>query len=246
MERVRVQIAVILLLASAACSKNDSYQPKIYGGFATQSWRNVAAVLSQGEPICTATAITDRLLVTAAHCLVDRSDITIVLGDSIQSTHTYEVERYGVSPKHKSSKTEWNDVGYIVTVHPMTLTEFEFPEVSSHENDQEFLNIGQLLTIVGFGQTESGESGQKREAQVKLTKVEQNEIELGGEGIDSCLGDSGGPAFFVTEDKKSFLVGVVSRGKKCGKGGRYGRVSQHACWIQDSSGITIPELNCNS
>ena len=107
MERFRVQIAVILLLASTACSKNESYQPKIYGGFYTHSWRNVAAVLSQGELICTATAITDRLLVTAAHCLIDSTNITVVLGDYIQSTQTYEVERYGVSPKYKSSKTEW-------------------------------------------------------------------------------------------------------------------------------------------
>jgi secreted trypsin-like serine protease len=128
----------------------------------------------------------------------------------------------------------------------MDLSQSEITVISSQTNDRAFFESGQLFTIVGFGQTESGDIGQKREAKVKLTKVESNEIELGGDGIDSCLGDSGGPAFFSTDDNTTFLVAVVSRGKKCGKGGRYGRVSQHACWIQGSSGITIPELKCDS
>jgi secreted trypsin-like serine protease len=244
MEKLGLHLALAFLAANTACSDSEVSQPKIYGGNTTNSWRSVAAIMSDGNLICTATVVAERLLVTAAHCLVDRNNLTIRIGYSIKSDAIFEVESYRVSPKYKLNKSEWNDVGYLVTVHPMILPEFELPEVSSYENDQVFLNIGQLFTIVGFGQNESGESGHKREAQVKLTKVEQNEIELGGEGIDSCLGDSGGPAFFVTENKHIFLVGVVSRGKKCGQGGRVGRLREHACWIQSSSGIKIQGLEC--
>jgi V8-like Glu-specific endopeptidase len=241
MEKLGFYLAIFLLAANFSCSDNSTSSAKIYGGNRTIDWQTVAAISSNNKFICTATALTNRILVTAAHCIVDQTNLKITLGDSIESADVYDIESATPSPVYKSSKADWNDVGYIKTKEPMNFKTEILPVISTKNNDDEIITIGNSFSIVGFGQTESGEIGKKYEAKVKLTKVETNEIELGGEGMDACLGDSGGPAFF-----NNFIVAVVSRGKKCGKGGRYGRISQHACWIQNDSKVelNLPEEFC--
>ena len=66
--------------------------------------------------------------------------------------------------------------------------------------------------------------------------ADQNEIVAGGNGVDSCNGDSGGPAY-VEVDGEVQLAGATSRATKnftqpCGDGGIYTRVDRYVDWIR--------------
>ncbi len=97
-------------------------------------------------------------------------------------------------------------------------------------------------TIVGFGRREDGGLGVKYQAPVSFVRRSGYEAILGGQGRDTCDGDSGGP-LFLTPDGGSvnslLLWGVSSRGTQleCGTGAYYQSVFQGRCWIQESLGI---------
>jgi endonuclease G len=57
------------------------------------------------------------------------------------------------------------------------------------------------------------------------------EFVAGGEGYDSCNGDSGGPAYIIVDGQRK-VAGLTSRGIKstfrpCGDGGIYTRPDAH-------------------
>jgi len=102
-------------------------------------------------------------------------------------------------------------------------------------------------TLVGFGRSEVG-SGVKREVNVNIDQhADINEAETrlrfesdleftaGGRGFDSCNGDSGGPAYILTDTGRR-VVGLTSRGfpplGTCGEGGIYTRVDVHRDFIR--------------
>jgi uncharacterized protein (TIGR03382 family) len=66
------------------------------------------------------------------------------------------------------------------------------------------------------------------------------ELGAGGDGIDTCPGDSGGP-MYLTTDYGTFVAGVTSRGYRnsryaCSEGGIYGRPDKIVDWIEDAVG----------
>ena len=76
------------------------------------------------------------------------------------------------------------------------------------------------------------------------------EMAAGGNSVDSCFGDSGGPLYLKTE-VGDYLVGVTSRGYDdaidfCGEGGIYTRADAVVDWIEEESGQEIPRATCNS
>ena len=76
------------------------------------------------------------------------------------------------------------------------------------------------------------------------------ELIAGGNGVDSCFGDSGGPVYLQTADA-DYLIGVTSRGLEssptpCGGGGIYTRADAVATWIEQESGATLPMADCQS
>ena len=81
---------------------------------------------------------------------------------------------------------------------------------------------GQSLEIYGFGQgSADGSAGMLRRGTMTISSVDENFIKttFKGEGQNTCFGDSGGPAFLVTEQGLE-LVGILSSGtnQSCGLG----------------------------
>jgi MYXO-CTERM domain-containing protein len=59
-------------------------------------------------------------------------------------------------------------------------------------------------------------------------------------GLDSCSGDSGGPAFATLSSGETLLAGVTSRGfVQCGKGGFYGIPYAALCWLNTETGVDL-------
>jgi hypothetical protein len=75
------------------------------------------------------------------------------------------------------------------------------------------------------------------------------ELIAGGDGVDSCNGDSGGPLYLVGPEGQFWLVGVTSRAAYpsdtyCGDGGIYVRADAIADWVESETGRTLDRPDC--
>jgi endonuclease G len=117
-------------------------------------------------------------------------------------------------------------------------------------------------TLVGFGNNDFGSTsgfGLKRQvsvaidrpadvnaAEARLGYESDVEFTAGGNGRDTCNGDSGGPAYIVVNGSRK-VAGLTSRGfpsggRPCGDGGIYTRVDVHENFIRETaaaSGIAL-------
>jgi secreted trypsin-like serine protease len=76
------------------------------------------------------------------------------------------------------------------------------------------------------------------------------ELGAGGDGTDTCYGDSGGPIFLNT-DSGDYLVGITSRGwddvtVDCGQGGIYVRPDAVLAWLEEAGGWDLAEPDCGT
>lgn len=124
---------------------------------------------------------------------------------------------------------------------------------------------GEMAKIVGWGVTEVGLDGQPKasahlvdqlhEADLPIVStlvckeamgagnITQNMLCAGYKdgGVDSCVGDSGGP-LLVREAGVYKQVGIVSFGDGCAKPDRYGvytRVPMYSAWISELTGLNV-------
>jgi hypothetical protein len=89
------------------------------------------------------------------------------------------------------SSTDW---GWVRVPQPVAISPI-LPITDQAEFD-EVMVPGTELVFVGYGLTEDDESGAKREVVANLTNFNDSgrEFFAGGDGKDTCSGDSGGPA----------------------------------------------------
>ena len=76
------------------------------------------------------------------------------------------------------------------------------------------------------------------------------EIGAGGNGVDACFGDSGGPLYLPTP-RGSFLIGVTSRSYDgaspsypCRDGGLYARPDASLAWMEKVMGAPLEHPQC--
>jgi uncharacterized protein (TIGR03382 family) len=124
------------------------------------------------------------------------------------------------------------------------------------------LEPGNDVTVVGFGLTDAAGTGQNTKLhQAKLAVVDPacttdlacnakiapaGEFVAGGDGIDACFGDSGGPIYL-----DDALIGVVSRGlgtsaEPCGGGGIYVRADRVVAWIESTTQRKVTRSTCDA
>lgn len=245
-----------LLLALTACgsANENTSESKIYGGTKVPEggWPSTVAITSFLGMHCSGTAITPRVVITAAHCV----------GGSIGSTYVYVGEgkffglmkgqhkatRIVASPLYGQGSSQNNDIAYVLLEKPLDLPASAYiPVLVDQEEIEELMAIGATGQLVGFGNREDGGTGRKYEVSAPITAVNDNEITLGGNGIDSCQGDSGGPVYGQLANGEWRVYGVTSRGGACGTGGIYGRMDANICWIQKHSGqdLGLPADFCS-
>ncbi|MBV1858921.1 MAG: trypsin-like serine protease, partial [Nannocystaceae bacterium] len=77
-----------------------------------------------------------------------------------------------------------------------------------------------------------------RAGAVWATLGEENEVgerRIGGDGIDTCNGDSGGPALVLLDGLGWRVLGITSYGFTCGEGGWYTQVHRHEAWLAENT-----------
>lgn len=172
---------------------------------------------------CSATLIAERALVTAKHCVQrpgaqapdEPSHYTIAYGNSVDApSGLLEVDRLVTTPGVYTAQTKEEDgTLYGVDVAIVTLRASAPFEPLAFRLEPPTDAIGKRFAAVGFGLTELGDTGRRRETELVATNASDDRIE--GQAV-ACIGDSGGPLIDLERDA---VIGVTSFAEgACGSG----------------------------
>jgi len=203
---------------------------------------------------CTATITGDNSAITAAHCVENWKEVSIVLASpAFQGKKAIAVHTH---PRFNSNKGG-GDVAMLV-FPDRSFTQFYRVTLDANE-----IKVGRPLLMVGFGKTNdrNEQSGGKktmgRNVITDRERIETNFSVIGvasgagtGENTSLSNGDSGGPA--LLEDRQNAIAGIASykfnsRGGGAGHGGGYTNLSygEHADWLRSiaNGGVRIAGIN---
>ncbi len=272
--RIFLFLAFVAALAFTACGPGDATDDNDYGQITNPIYygsppdrpEHDAVVglhqLANGyvyvTPFCSGTLIDDHTVVTAAHCLdaaratapkfktIAPSAVAVYVGNDPAVDildHLYFVEDVQIYPGY-NRKAIRNDIGLLrlsaAITEPVTPVPALPAAIGFTTGD-----VGSLLNIAGFGETETGTTGVKLQIDVPLaglgcavdgcpdpgdaaTQIAYLQYEGG-----PCFGDSGGPAFFY-RDGAAYVGGITSYGDRyCSIYGVSTRVDAFQGWIDD-------------
>ncbi len=198
---------------------------------------------------CTGVLVAPTLILTAAHCVVNLPPdafIAVHTGTAREGMPEALGLEFGAFPDYIPDPTASDtlDYGYIVIDRALG-GPYATPITDQAEWDAA-MRWDALVTIVGYGNVDPDpmvtSDGTKRELTVPIDGFSPRGLEFraGGDGKDSCTGDSGGPVFVELPDGQRRLAGVTSRGSMvCGTGGIYAVSHVPLCWMRDASGIDV-------
>ncbi|WP_434427152.1 trypsin-like serine protease [Nannocystis pusilla] len=205
---------------------------EIYGGVDTVTcgWPTTVSMLGQ----CTGTLVHPEVVIFAAHCGSGYSGV--LLGESINGPKR-QVPTEFCQTFPGGGPGNGQDFAFCKLSQPQLDIPI-VPILMGCETD--ILQPGQQVTIVGFGNADTGPYGIKREVVTTINSITgNNEVDIGGNGKDSCQGDSGGPVFVQLADGSWRVFGITSYGGACGTGGMYSQMHRGIDWFEQQSGIDL-------
>jgi secreted trypsin-like serine protease len=185
-------------------------------------------------------------------------DHKLISSSTLQADFGLPVSNILIHPRYDAESLDYdNDIVLLELSYPLAAT--PMLELGTDPRG------GEMGKIVGWGVTEVGLDGQPKalahlvdslhEADVPIVSLDACEKAMGRNnitrnmlcagykdgGVDSCVGDSGGP-LMVVRDGEYRQVGIVSFGDGCAKPDRYGvytRVSAYSGWISELTGLDV-------
>ncbi|KAM5284402.1 transmembrane protease serine 11B-like protein [Hipposideros larvatus] len=233
---------------------------RIKGGSAAQEgeWPWQATLKRNGRHSCGASLISDKYLVTAAHCFQKTQNprnYTVSFGTRVYPPYMQHYVKNIII--HESyTRGEHHDDIALIELTDKVLFNNDVHRVCLPEATQIF-QPGEGVVVTGWGALSyNGEYPVLlQKAPVKIIDTNTCNAREGYYGlvtdtmlcagylegnIDACQGDSGGPLVYPNSRNIWYLVGVVSWGSECGKlnkPGVYMRVTAYRNWIASKTGI---------
>ncbi|MFC4336307.1 S1 family peptidase [Salininema proteolyticum] len=206
------------------------------GGPATEEYPFMAALLSGGRQICGATLVSDRWLVTAAHCTGGSMSVRLGSHNRSSGGEVVPVSQYINHPSYNGGN---HDIALLELSRSVS---FEPAQMASSAPGS-----GTGVRLLGWGQTcpqRGCDGGSETLKELNTSVLASSNCQTWGQGdlcIDgstsqtACYGDSGGPALQST-GSGWVLVGDTSRAgdynSTCGTGNViYTSVADHRDWI---------------
>lgn len=248
---------------SVDCECGFANLPKIVGGIDTHlnefPWMVYLTVQNvAGSFFCGGSLISDRHVITAAHCVVPAllGRLRVVLGDHDRSTDKesstvmLEASAILIHPSYNRPVRFNNDLAIVTLSNPVTFTKNIRPICLPGLHTR--ARTGDAVTVIGWGRTREGGPSADVLQKSDLTVVSKPECHAiyqnttgstitscmvcagSKEEKDSCQGDSGGPLMSYILGKY-YLTGVVSFGYGCARPnipGVYARVDCARHWIR--------------
>ena len=201
-------LAAILLVVGGMPAPDDQ---------AVVALRVAAACGAPATFECSATVVSSRALLTAAHCVPDPTNLLEIVFGAEVSAPT-QVMRIAAVARHPTLDLA------IVTL-PQATSTTPMPIVSAVPANL----VGQSVRVVGFGADDQGNVGVRRTGVSVVSQLEPLEfVTMPGPAL-TCTGDSGGPVLLAGS-----IAGVtVSGDPACHLSGTNVRADADTTWLGD-------------
>lgn len=242
-EMRQILLQLVFLAATTTCSpweeRNIQFigQSIINGQPVAENEHLETVAVERAGYLCSGTLIGPRVVLTAAHCLVEKSDeipdpanYTVDFGgwdfnDNIRVVEARVHPDYVRLVVGDFGASLANDLGLLRLAEAAPLGATPIPtlpkrlEITSGD-------LGHNLEFVGYGIDETGDYGKKKKVEKPIEEIclsglgclwnlvywaPPNTICTTNKDSGTCNGDSGGPAF-ITRDNQVYVAGVTSMG----------------------------------
>ncbi|GLH06567.1 Trypsin-1 [Gryllus bimaculatus] len=203
----------------------------------------------QGNHSCGGSIISEKYILTAAHCYhASAKDYTVRVGSSERENGgtVLEVKKFIVHPNYDPDVLFDYDMALLELTESIEMSPTSQPVELPEEGRP--VKAGEIAVVVGWGRLKSNGESPTNLQQVSIPVVDivrcnktyweelTPRMFCAGEkngGRDSCQGDSGGP--LLINDTQ---IGIVSFGLGCGREpGIYTNVPELRSWISDIAGV---------
>ncbi|MCK6530331.1 trypsin-like serine protease [Myxococcota bacterium] len=247
--------------AHAAPPAEDPPVAGVVGGQVVNDnrWPDTAAVYFGNQPGCTGVLVAPDVVLTAGHCAGGISKVKLGVDDYTEPGESIDV---AVTEEYPNSWSTY-DVSLLILESPSSVAPRAIARSCILDR---YLADGAEVAIVGYGATNQNGTQYDSKLREAITAIDDadcddlsqgcnrnvspgGELTAGGDGVDSCFGDSGGPLYLMTKEGP-FLVGITSRAVNgsshpCGDGGIYARPDAIVDWIEETSGRILEEPDCD-
>jgi V8-like Glu-specific endopeptidase len=194
---------------------------------------------------CTASLITPRLLIAAAHCITEAPDFDrqIFPGNDDRNgaaTEMLKVQTVVYDQRYRGSPRQGNDFSIIVLEKPLAIRPMRLNRAPV-ESAQ-----GKTVRYVGYGLSviaDPGSGGVKRQYSAPLAAVSRLLLTVGPNAHIICKGDSGGPLLYDDGQGETIIgIGSFVDNPACRNNAWYQRVDTQLAWIDEQIKKYDPDM----